>query len=223
MLACPAEAQSVAGVISGLVRDPGALSISNAAVTLTDANALLGNFDSYQEANARPSPRLRNNSVEWYVQDTWKVNRRLTLGYGVRFYWYQPNYEESNLVSGFVPGLYDPAKAVRLVQPGLMKGRRVAINPVDGTSLPQAAIGAFAPGSGGPANGIVVAAKNKNYPQGLQDNSGVKAGPRIGFAYDSFGDGKTAIRGGVGIFYNLLPSGSGIGGMDANAPSFQAP
>ena len=66
------------------------------------------------------------------------MNRRLTLDYGVRFYWNQPYYEESGLVSGFFPALYNPAKAVRLVQPAIVNGRRVGVNPVDGSVLPSA-------------------------------------------------------------------------------------
>ncbi len=43
-------------------------------------------------------------------------------------------------------------------------------------------------------------------------------GPRIGFAYDLMGDGKTAIRGGWGLFYNRL-DGNQVYGMSGQAPS----
>jgi hypothetical protein len=42
----------------------------------------------------------------------------------------------------------------------------------------------------------------------LQTYSKGDLGPRFGFAYDLTGDGKTVVRGGVGVFWNFTPGGT---------------
>ena len=56
---------------------------------------------------------------------------------------------------------------------------------------------------GNPSDGAAVAGIN-GYPAGLYTTPAVSYGPRFGFGYDVFGDGKTAIRGGFGVFKDKI-------------------
>src|SRR5689334_8524827 len=81
------------------------------------ANALVGNFRNYQESTARPFTNLRLTQVQWYAADQWKMTRRLTVNYGVRFGYHSPFEQIDGQGSNFVPALFDPAKAVALYEP----------------------------------------------------------------------------------------------------------
>ena len=111
-------------------------------------------------------------SLEAYVQDNWRVNRRLTVDVGVRFYHLPPQANENNTSAAFVGSAYDPKMAARLYYPGYdAAGKQVAVDRMTGQmtypslvtpridrSLPVCSCvptGAFAvarPGSG-PASG----------------------------------------------------------------------
>ncbi|MBM3736385.1 MAG: hypothetical protein FJW39_11420 [Acidobacteria bacterium] len=168
------------------------------------ANAAAGVFNTYTEASARPYTNYISRNIEWFVQDNWRVARRLTLDLGLRFQWIPPFAIRNNTLSSFNEARYRAADAPALIRPGTSGTQRVGIHPRTGAVFPAAAIGALAPGTGDEFNGLLVAGK---HPQEILADRGVMFGPRFGFAWDPFGGGKTAVRGGAGLFYNREPAG----------------
>jgi hypothetical protein len=165
------------------------------------ANALLGNFRSYSEATSRADGDYWFWNVEWFLQDNWKVTNRLTFDLGLRFYHMPPMEDLNRTISTWDPKFYKLANAPALYVPATDPATRarVAKDPLTGNLKPALLIGMFVPGSGDYANGMAVGGKD-GYPPGLYTTSWLSLGPRVGFAYDLFGNGKTALRGGFGVF-----------------------
>ncbi len=166
------------------------------------ANAATGVFDFYEQANIWPVGEYRYWNMEWYAQDNWKPSDRLTLDYGLRFYWVQPQYDQAFLTSNFVPGLYAASSAVRLYEPGRnAAGQRIAIDPVTGQTLNAAFIGRIVPNSGDIANGLRTG-RDPAVGRYLIQDRGIHYAPRIGITYDLSGRQDFIVRAGGGVFYD---------------------
>jgi hypothetical protein len=190
------------------------------------ANAALGVYQTFNQASQYATGRYRYTNLEFYVQDNWKATSKLTLDYGIRFYYIQPQYDQALQTSTFLPNLYDPSKAPLLYRPVLVGSARRAIDPrITSTptlanTLPDFNIGRIVPGTGDLLNGIAKAGdKVSKY---LQESPGILFAPRFGFAYDLTGTAKYVLRGGAGVFYDRY-QGNETFDMLTNPPTTFSP
>jgi hypothetical protein len=185
------------------------------------ANALLGNYDSYSEPTAWPQASYLFTNTEWFLQDDWKVKNGLSISWGVRFYADPPLYNARGFGSSFSPAAWNPATAPVLIRPAVVNGVNVGINPATGATYGQGQVGLFVPGVGNPADGMLIEGQ-KGVPGGFVSTAPISVAPRLGFAWDPFKDGKTAIRAGGGIYYQRSRQTSSTV-LAANPPTLYSP
>jgi hypothetical protein len=169
----------------------------------TWADALIGNFNTYSQLDQQRTGKYRFTNGEWYVEDTWKATKRLTLNGGIRFSILQPIYDAKGQLGQFLQSLYNPAAAVRLYSHKLnpADNKVDAWDPINNTFANAAFYGTVIPGSGDPLNGFALEG-TKGVPRGIVQNRGIQYGPALGFAYSL--DPKTVLRGGARIAYDRV-------------------
>ncbi|MCU1263525.1 MAG: TonB-dependent receptor [Bryobacterales bacterium] len=168
------------------------------------ADALMGNFRTYTEASADPIGFFRFWQPGAFIQDSWRVSRRLSLEFGLRWERMDPWNTQANNMANFVPALYDPSKAVTIAPNGtVVPGSGNLYNGLirAGSGIPTSEQ-ARVPGS--------TSALFQSIPSGAPSGffqPGNLFSPRFGFAYQL--TGKTVLRGGYGMFFNR-PQGNMI-------------
>ncbi len=145
------------------------------------ADMLIGHPVNFAQTSADPVHTLWFTELAFYGQDSWKVNRRLTVNFGVRF-----THQGQWFPSGDTPGVpvWDPSNCT-----GPAKG----------------------PGCIGPdLPGFSWHGRDSSIPISGFKSKAFYPDPRVGAAYDLFGNGNTVLRGGFGVYrfqfaYNSIP------------------
>jgi Carboxypeptidase regulatory-like domain len=183
------------------------------------ADMYLGMVNSYTEGTFNAHGVLtggygvghwRRTDFEPYFQDDWKVTRRLTVNMGIRYYMLIPPHDvtKPTVDSSFIPSMYNPLASATLGADGVLRTDPSTGRIYDGTQF---------------GNGLVECGAGP-IAKGCQRTYFENVGPRLGFAFDPTGTGKTSIRGGIGVYYE---PGNGNDantiGLEGNAPTTLAP
>jgi hypothetical protein len=134
------------------------------------SDMLVGQTTQYSELNFNVVPAFRYIAAEFYATDSWKVSRRFTLDYGMRFSHLGPWSDTTGYgFAAWYPSLFAEGTG----------------GSVNGASFP----------------GIQWHKVNSSTPLSGSSSRLFFYNPRLGFAWDIFGTGKTVLRGGYGMYH----------------------
>jgi Carboxypeptidase regulatory-like domain len=160
---------------------------------------LLGYVVEGDTAFGLSDKEFRFNDFSYYMSDDYKLTSRLTLNLGLRWDLFGRPYEKNGRFTNFDPSLVTNPDDIR-----------------SGFMLPS---NVRATGNAAIDSGLTGIARSKNRHT-LNGEDLNNFAPRFGFALDLFGDSKTVLRGGYGIFYDR-PSAAFINTVYSNYPFFR--
>ena len=171
------------------------------------ANLMLGNFASYGQASGHVYPYFRFLAHEFYAQDSWKVSKRLTVEYGIRFEHVVPTFTYTR---GGTPGGEGTWTLYSVDLSKYNASNRPTIDLSTGKIVgdPMKALSGLG----------LVCDPCQGTPRGFSPATN-KIAPRVGFAYDVTGNGTTAIRAGFGVFHERLRQNNFYFGAGGNWPN----
>ncbi|MGD0628416.1 MAG: TonB-dependent receptor, partial [Terracidiphilus sp.] len=149
---------------------------------------LLGDPD-YTEVSSTNDPTMDGlgYSYAFFGQDDWKITPRLTLNLGLRYELHPPVGEANYNTATFAPD-YSATPGGQAVS-----GAVVVSNAQAESSASAAFESAIAPTP-------ILTAAEAGIPERLRYTDKTDWGPRLGFAWQPYRDGKTVLRGGWGRF-----------------------
>ena len=173
----------------------------------------VGFIQSFSQDSAQNRYYQRYQIGEPYFQDDWKVTKQLTLNMGLRVSLFGTYHEHNRDVWNWEASRFNPSRFAVDPNTGVLLDKTAGSAPVQfNTStfqLDPSVINAL---------GLVHCGTN-GIPSSCMKGHLFNPAPRIGFAWDPKGDGKTSIRGGYGIFFE---HGTGVeantGSLEASAP-----
>jgi Carboxypeptidase regulatory-like domain/TonB dependent receptor-like, beta-barrel/TonB-dependent Receptor Plug Domain len=187
----------------------GVFSFSGAHTGDPAADYLLGLDTTYSQANAQKHGNFHYRQGEAYLQDDWKTTRRLTLNLGLRYVYFSNDTVSGNQVTSFSTAANNAADAPVVNVNGTLQVNS-ANQPVNAVGQPASLV-----------NGLLFAGQN-GVPSGFFTPVKTNFAPRIGFAYDLRGNGKSSLRGGYGIGYSRTPVEQIFNAFGQNPPYVQS-
>ncbi|HWE50702.1 MAG TPA: TonB-dependent receptor [Bryobacteraceae bacterium] len=165
------------------------------------ANFLLGNVATFTQSSQDLTPDLWAWQTEAYAQDDFKFTPRITVSLGVRWSYFGQPTDSKGELTNFDPLTYSAASAAK-------------IDPASGNIVAGSVTLPY-------TDGIIIGGKGSPFGSKVAPDQWRNFAPRVGVAWDPYGNGKTSIRAGYGVFYDASLFGDYEQSIFQNPPFVQ--